>query len=234
MRVTQRAGPRPVSWAACLWPGLPPLWYRGSWLGLACACAFGALLNAALWATYVWTELVSAQVAIVWWTLLGVAWIAAVMAHLRGRKTTSNDASTEGDLFPRALSEYLQGSWFQAEATCQRLLSHDAWDVPTHLLLATLLRRTGRLAEARRRLDELQSLDNSAGWEWEITREYERIREAASDEHQAPPEAEHEQQNFVAVAEDAAADDPPETTTLKLHVGGERKLPPKDELLGAA
>ena len=45
-------------------------------------------------------------------------------------------------------------------------------------MLATILRHTGRYAEARALLGDLQLFDDAAKWEWEIANELERLVEA--------------------------------------------------------
>ena len=67
---------RKMPWALCLWPGLPQLARHGSWPALAVAVAAASLLNVVLLATFVWTDLVSPQVRIMYWLSLGVAWSA--------------------------------------------------------------------------------------------------------------------------------------------------------------
>jgi cytochrome c-type biogenesis protein CcmH/NrfG len=90
-------------------------------------------------------------------------------------------------LFPQALGEYLKGNWYEAESICHQLLRGKVRDVEAQLMLATILRHTGRYAEARARLDDLQRLDDAAKWEWEIANELERLVEA---EGEAPAEIE--------------------------------------------
>ena len=75
----------------------------------------------------------------------------------RGATVTEEAASTEV-LFREALSEYLQGSWFEAETILGRLLHLYPRDVEARLLLATLLRHTRRYQEALDQLDRLERL----------------------------------------------------------------------------
>ena len=46
---------------AYLWPGLPQVWLRGSWVGLTLAVGFTALANVLLAATLVWDEWLPAR-----------------------------------------------------------------------------------------------------------------------------------------------------------------------------
>jgi hypothetical protein len=45
-----------LHWSAYLWPGLPQVWLRGSYVGLALAIGFTALANVLLVATLAWDE----------------------------------------------------------------------------------------------------------------------------------------------------------------------------------
>ena len=54
-----------------LWPGLPWLWLRGSRAGLLVAVAFAIVLDTAIVSTWVWTELVELQVAVLLWASAG-------------------------------------------------------------------------------------------------------------------------------------------------------------------
>jgi hypothetical protein len=56
-----------------------------------------------------------------------------------------------------------------------RLLRRNARDVDARLLSATLLRRTGRTAEARRSLDEMERWAGVEKWRSEIRREREYL-----------------------------------------------------------
>ena len=55
------------------------------------------------------------------------------------------------------------------------LLKHDIRDIPARLLLASLLRRVGRLEEAKRQLDTLGRFEAAEKWQLEIQRERQLI-----------------------------------------------------------
>jgi len=86
-----------------------------------------------------------------------------------------------------ALTEYLQGSWFEAEAILGRLLRQVPRDVEGRLLLATVLRRTQRHDEALEQLDRLERLRDAARWSREIADERQRIAEAIAGAGLADP-----------------------------------------------
>jgi hypothetical protein len=155
-------------WLTCLWPGLAELWLVGCWSGLLQAVGFALLLNGALATTLVWTELLSAETRLAAWAAVALLWLMGAWSAWR---FTLNRREPDGDLFSSALSEYLQGNWFAAEALLERLVKNDPRDIEARLLWATLLRRTGRLQEARTALDRLARSPGTEKWDLEIRRE---------------------------------------------------------------
>ncbi len=101
-------------------------------------------------------------------------------------KNAAKHPDPERDLFLLALGEYLKGNWYEAESVCQQLLRDKARDAEAELMLATILRHTGRYAAARERLDDLKRWDDAAKWEWEIANELERLAEAEQQEPDDP------------------------------------------------
>lgn len=157
----------------CLWPGLASLWWRGERAGVAVAVAFSAWLNLALAAKFVWPELLSPLFASLVWGLLLLFWVAGI-CHSASRlsKMFGGDGSVENDrLFLRAQAEYLQGNWYEAETLLNNLLDRQPRDIEGRLLLATLLRHTRRIPEAREQLKALGRYDGAARWMVEIHRE---------------------------------------------------------------
>lgn len=169
-----------------LWPGLAQAWLRGSWVGLALAVGFTALGNVLLAATLVWDQwlpdrsrwIALAALAAIW----GIAWIDARADWRRLIAEWTDGASAHGDpearsdqWFRHAQAAYLAGDWVSAEQTLLRLLRHDARDVESRLMLATLWRHEGHLDKASRELDRLECLESAAPWRYEIARERERI-----------------------------------------------------------
>jgi hypothetical protein len=180
-------------WLTCLWPGLAELWLAGCWSSLFQAIGFAILLNGALATTLVWTELVSAEVRFAGWTAIATLWLMGIWTAWR---TTLARREPDGDLFSRALSEYLQGNWFAAEALLERLVTADVRDIEARLLLATLLRRTGRESEAGTALDQLARRQGAEKWELEIRREKALI------DRTPPIEAATPEKNEVSATED--------------------------------
>jgi len=188
---------RRMPWATYLWPGLPQLWDSGFWSGLVLAAGFALLLNLLLLASFVWVELLSSLHLRVGWLAAGSLWMgAAVISGRYGARGRYSNSSRDGGrgpghstasaevLFREALSEYLQGSWFEAEAILKRLLHLDPRDMEARLLLATLLRHTRRRNEALEQLDRLERLRDAPLWAQEIAAERLRIAGSYSDEEQ--------------------------------------------------
>lgn len=166
-----------------LWPGLPQLWVGGRWSGFGLAVAATLGLQTLILTGWVWDELsrpiwigCGAAALVVFW-LFGVA---------MGRRWSQRDhheaPATAGDLFPTALTEYLQGNWFVAEENCRRLIQFRRSDVEARLLLVSLLRRTSRKDEARSELDALTKFDGAARWQWEMADERRRLEQAEEPE----------------------------------------------------
>lgn len=165
-----------------LWPGLPWLWLRGSLAGLVLALAFALAVDVAVFATWIWTELLDVRLLLALWTAIAAIWLAATASAFtafprpipRGR-----DAATEA-LFVKARDAYLGRDWLTAETQLRTLLDLAPTDGEAQLLLATLLRRVGRLDEARAALEQLSRSDSGARWLGDIARELDRVRGAGA------------------------------------------------------
>ena len=163
-----------------LWPGLPWLWLRGSLTGLVLALAFALAVDVAVFATWIWTELLDVGLLLALWTAIAAIWLAATASAFtafprpipRGR-----DAATD-TLFVKARDAYLARDWLLAETHLRTLLDLSPTDGEAQLLLATLLRRVGRLDEARSALEQLSRSDSGGRWLGEIAREFDRVRAA--------------------------------------------------------
>jgi hypothetical protein len=163
--------------ALCLWPGLPQLWLSGIWSGLVLAAGFAVLFDLLLVASFVWVEWLGPLELRLGWMAAGSLWgasaIRSIGLHAHAPATTSTDR-----LYREALTEYLQGSCFEAEAILGRLLRLVPRDTEGRLLLATVLRRTQRHDEALEQLDRLERLRDAARWSREIADERQQIAEA--------------------------------------------------------
>lgn len=178
---------------AYLWPGLPWLWARGSWSALAVAVGFAALVNLALLSSLVWSELLAPSVRTACWAAVVAIWgSSATLCYGwdRRRQAADGQSGPADRCLEEALDHYLKGNWFEAERVLVGLLRQDPRDVDARLMIATLLRHTGRLDEAARQLDQLQRLEDACKWELEIGREREFLAEARAE---AAGAAEHDE-----------------------------------------
>jgi hypothetical protein len=171
-------GRRP--WPTYLWPGLPQICGSGSWAGLALAVGFALLVNLALTSTLWWSELFAAGVRSSMWVAVVVVWGTSALVCYRSdrRSRSSSQDPPAANAFAEAVDQYLKGNWFQSERVLSGLLGDNPRDLDAALMLAALLRRTGRVGEAGRQLDRLERWDGSAKWELEIRRERELLYEA--------------------------------------------------------
>lgn len=158
----------------CVWPGLPQLWLGGEWAGLSWAGVFAVAVNFQLLTTLVYQESFSSTAVSAGWIAVAGLWGAGIAANRRWLKKFARSAETERieqTLFAGAFHDYLQADWIAAETKCRELIKRRRGDVDARLLLATLLRHTKRVDEARQQLDLLAKLDGSEKWSMEIAAE---------------------------------------------------------------
>ena len=175
-----------MPWMMYLWPGLPQIWKRGTWLGLAMAVGFAVLVNLSLMTSLIWSELTSPGMRIISWVLVGLIWLASAAASYgwaRASNGCGQDPSRQqGPEAPLAegLQYYLQKNWFEAERVFRRLLRRNSRDTDAGLMLATLLRHTERFEEAKIQLQRLGRIDGSEKWDLEIRQEQRMLDKAKS------------------------------------------------------
>lgn len=162
---------RRMPWLVYLWPGLAQLWSYGSWAGLAVAIGAAALLDLLLIVSFGWSELIGESLRNTLWAAFGVGWVttAGWSASRSGGRAPRRDS--RGDPFVEALDHYLKGDYYQAEQVLEGLLRQNVRDLDARLMLATLLRRTGRPGEATRQLDTLARFEGAGKWGVEIEKE---------------------------------------------------------------
>ena len=174
---------RRLRWFTLVWPGLPQLWFAGSWAGLALAAGFAAILNLGIVSSRLWTELLTPESQTLIWLAAGGIWTAsaALSARWVAGLRLSTPSAIDEDLFNAAQNEYLKGNWYEAEVALNRLLDRNILDVEARLMLASLLRRTGRRDEAATQLARLSRTDGSERWRLEIARLKQHIADDASE-----------------------------------------------------
>ena len=171
--------------ATYIWPGLPQLWTRGRWPGLLVAIGFGALVNLLLLTTLVWVELVDPlHLRLGWLTLCALWTVSAVTTAVLALREPMVEGIPAEVLFRNALGEYLQGSWFEAEAILTTLLRTVPGDVEARLMLATLFRHTERYTQALEQLDRLENLRDAERWSLEINAERRAIELLTNEQEQ--------------------------------------------------
>ncbi len=169
-------------WATYLWPGLPQICGTASWSGLAVAVGFGLLVNLGLAASLLWSELLTDAVRTLVWGVVAIVWVGSALISLRLDRLQAAERQEDGaGLFAEAIAEYLKGNWFETERRLRHLLKRNPRDVDARLLLATLLRHTGRLEEAACQLDALQRWDDAVKWDLEIHRERQLLQAAQAE-----------------------------------------------------
>jgi hypothetical protein len=195
---------RRLRWFTLVWPGLPQLWFAGSWAGLAMAAGFAAVLNLGIVTSRLWTELLSPESQTLIWLAAGGIWTAsaALSARWVAGLRMAGPSAVDEDLFNAAQNEYLKGNWYEAEAALNRLLDRNIVDVEARLMLASLLRRTGRRDEAATQLSRLSRTDGAERWHLEIGRLKQQIADDASEPADDSPVAVDESQQEKAASAD--------------------------------
>jgi hypothetical protein len=162
-----------------LWPGLPQIWYRGPWIGLAKAVGAAVLLNVVLLGSFGWAEQMSSGLRSALWISVGVFWGASALAgYLQTRRQTKRkQVAPAKDTYPQAMDCYLKGDSFQTECLLVDLLARNERDLDARMMLATLYRHARRYEEAIKQLDLLVRCDGSEKWQVEMERERTLIEE---------------------------------------------------------
>lgn len=156
-----------------VWPGLPGLWLRGSRSGLVLALALAVLLDIAIVATFVWSELFDAALVVGLWAAVAAVWgVGTAVGWATFPAALPAAGGVDGEaLFQAARDSYLARDWLAAEERLRALLTLSPTDGEAQLLLATLWRRAGRPREARSALEALARSDAGSRWSAEIERE---------------------------------------------------------------
>lgn len=174
---------RKMRWIAYLWPGLPQLWTYGTWSGLVVALGTAVLLDLLLIVSFGWTELLVDGLRTAAWVAFGVVWVVGVVWSARQcrRRVVVETYDVRTDIFPEALDYYLKGDYYQAEHVLVDLLRENLRDIDARLMLATLMRHTGRLDEAERQLDTMCRFEGAGKWELEIGQERALLADARAE-----------------------------------------------------
>ena len=96
----------------------------------------------------------------------------------RRHNHNTGEPDPQKDPFTEALDYYLKGDYYQAERMLELLLRRNLRDLDARLMLATLMRHTGRFEEAVRQLDTLARFEGAGKWDLEMRQERERLANA--------------------------------------------------------
>jgi hypothetical protein len=161
----------------CLWPGLPRLWLRGDWKALGGAVLFAGALNLTLIHTFLWPRWVPLPSPLWLWPILILVWGVACWSGWRQIPELllvpagAQPATGQPDFLSDAQAAYLRGHWEEAELLLRRQLRQYPDDIAAGLMLATMFRHQGKLAEAQQQLRDVRRWDAAQRWEFEIDRE---------------------------------------------------------------
>jgi hypothetical protein len=144
---------------------------------LAVALLAAAVLNVLLLVSFGWSELISPGWRSALWAMLATAWAATAgwSAWLARRNAIAGGIDPAADAYADGLDHYLKGDYYQAERVSAALLRNNPHDLDARLMLATLLRRTGRLDAAAEQLDLLRHAEGGEKWALEIEDEQEKL-----------------------------------------------------------
>ncbi len=156
-----------------LCPGLRGLLRYGRWSFLAVVLAFFLALDLLLIAHFYWTDCLTPQG---WYASLGafvLVWFFLIQAagYCEKMLLRRRDADSKRNFFTDAVTQYLQGNWFETECFLNEILKRNPRDPEALLMLATLFRHTDRPTESRQTLLKLQKYDESKKWFVEIENE---------------------------------------------------------------
>lgn len=172
------------------WPGVSGLLRHGRWSFLLIALGFALVFDALLVANFYWTELLSREWKYYSAGLLLLVWFLLYSCgrYVERKIELVDGSDRKRNFFGDAVTQYLQGNWFQAECFLNEVLKRNPRDVESLLMLGTLLRHTGRYEESRRTLTALQKLEGAGKWYFEIFTELRFLEEALApkDEQNAP------------------------------------------------
>ncbi|MFO0011395.1 MAG: hypothetical protein ACK553_01500 [Planctomycetota bacterium] len=163
----------PIRFMFSLWPGWLVAWRHGDLRSLLIAILFGCLLCISWIGTTIWPLWLSPWRLMLLWSVAGVGAILSLV-HNASCGLLASRSSRRGcpdDALILAQAFYLQANYYEAERSIAPYCLAGAMDAEAALLMASVLRRTGRFSQALALLDELALLDCGLPWLEEIERE---------------------------------------------------------------
>ena len=161
------------------WPGSLAAWRHGDLRSLVIAILFGMLLSLGWTATMIWPMWLSYYRIGFLWSVAGVGAVISVLYNAASGLLASPKRcpGCPDATLTRAQSLYLQSNYYEAEQSIASYCRAGAMDAEAVLLMASILRRTGRYSQALALLDEVSLLDCGLPWGEEIEREKKLCRQ---------------------------------------------------------
>lgn len=177
-----------------IWPGFSGIVRYGLWSQLGIALCFGGLCQGVLTLNFLWCDFLSTFFKTTLYVFLFTSWIFlnVVASTKLKRYEKMRKSDSKGETFQEAQIYYLKGLWFETECCLRGILKRNPFDAEALLMLATLYRHVKRFDEAKRTLTELEKLDASHDWLYEIAQEKRAVREEETRGVQEAPELKEE------------------------------------------
>ncbi|MFM8175028.1 MAG: hypothetical protein ACKN81_15910 [Pirellulaceae bacterium] len=162
------------------WPGWTKLWNEGDLRSLLLSLLFGALLNLWFAATWTWPQWWTTQS---WWSCLAALAVSASASALLAKDSLRSlamrqiPAKSTDQWLRDAQDSYLQANYQEAEASLHRIFAAGNQDIEAMLLMISVLRRTGRIAQAQFCIDRLRLLERANPWLAELDHEQKKLRQ---------------------------------------------------------
>ena len=154
-------------------PGVSGLFRYGRWSFLAVALTFFVSLDLLLISHLFWTDCLTPQGWYFSFVVFAIVWflLANISVYCERILLNRRDADSKRNFFSDAITQYLQGNWYDAERYLNEILQRNPRDPEALLMLATLFRHTGRTEESRQTLHNLQKFEEARKWFVEIETE---------------------------------------------------------------
>lgn len=163
-----------------LWPGFKGVFRYGLFSHLMIALVFGGVLQGTVALNFLWCDFLSKVVRLILCSVFFLSWIFLnILASFCFKKyERMRNLVLRGEDFLDAQTHYLRGDWFETECCLKAILKKNPYDVDSLLFLATLFRHTKRFAEAKLVLNDLEKIDASYRWRYEITLERNSLKKS--------------------------------------------------------
>ncbi|MDO4573792.1 MAG: hypothetical protein Q4D98_01100 [Planctomycetia bacterium] len=159
------------------WPGFTAFYYGGSLGGLAASLFYAWFACGVVACTLFWSEVIPRASQGTLLLIFVITWVLGILitgqneaarrlAEEKRRKTAMAE-----DSLPLAQTAYLRQDFYEAERMLWSRLEKVPEDVPSRLLLVSVLRREKREEDAQRQLAILEANPEIGPWLFEVHRE---------------------------------------------------------------